>query len=154
MPHIARSSQTYRSIGDLQHQAYALNDIGAVYQCIDRLDEALAHHERAASVAEAAGDRYGYATALCSVAESHFESDRLDTALESYQQAAKIAGEIESLYLKATALNGTAEIMLRTQGPEAARIYLREAHDIFAQLGVPEAVTVEIRLHALDTPAS
>jgi DNA-binding SARP family transcriptional activator/tetratricopeptide (TPR) repeat protein len=145
---------TYRSIGDLQHQAYALNDIGAVYQCIDRLDEALAHHERAASVAEAAGDRYGYATALCSVAESHFESDRLDTALESYQQAAKIAGEIESLYLKATALNGTAEIMLRTQGPEAARIYLREAHDIFAQLGVPEAVTVEIRLHALDTPAS
>ena len=144
----------YRSIGDLQHQAYALNDIGAVYQCIDRLDEALAHHERAASVAEAAGDRYMYVTALCGAAEAHFESDRLNAALESYQQATRIAGEIESLYLKATSLNGTAEILLRTQGPEAARIYLREAHDIFTQLGVPEAVTVGIRLHALDTPAS
>jgi DNA-binding SARP family transcriptional activator/tetratricopeptide (TPR) repeat protein len=144
---------TYRSIGDLQHQAYALNDIGSVYQRIDRLDEALAHHERAASVAEAAGDRYTYVTALCGVAEAHFGSDRLSAALGSYQQAARIAGEIESLYLKATALNGTAEILLRTQGPEAARICLREAHDIFAQLGVPEAATVEIRLQALDTSA-
>ena len=75
-------------------------------------------------------------------------------ALESYERAAKLAGEIESLDLKAKALNGIAEIVLHTRGASEARIYLREAHDIFAQLGVPEAEIVEIRLQALDTPAS
>jgi DNA-binding SARP family transcriptional activator/tetratricopeptide (TPR) repeat protein len=144
----------YRSIGDLQYQALVLADIGSAYQSIDRFDEALAHYEQAASLGEAAGDRHVYVKALCGTAEAHFGSGRLNVALESYERAAKLAGEIESLDLKAKALNGIAEIVLHTRGASEARIYLREAHDIFAQLGVPEAEIVEIRLQALDTPAS
>jgi DNA-binding SARP family transcriptional activator/tetratricopeptide (TPR) repeat protein len=140
----------YRTIGDLQHQAYALSDIGSVYQCVDRFDEALAHHEKAASAGEIAGDRYVYASALCGMAEAHFGSGRLDSALESYERAARLAGEIESLDLKAKALSGIAKIILRTHGADAARIYWREAHDIFEQLGDPEAAIIEIRLEALD----
>lgn len=143
----------YRTIGDLQHQAYALSDIGSVYQCVDRFDEALAHHEKAASAGEIAGDRYVYVNALCGMAEAHFGSGRLDIALESYERAARLAGEIESLDLKAKALSGIAKIILRTQGADAARIYWREAHDIFEQLGDPEAAIIEIRLEGLDTSA-
>jgi tetratricopeptide (TPR) repeat protein len=145
---------TYRSIGDPQHQAYALADIGSVYLSTERFDEALAHYEKAAAAAEKAGDRYEYVEALCGTAEAHFGSARLNVALENYERAAGLAGEIESLYLRAKALNGIAKIVLHTRGPEAARIYWREAYDIFAQLGMPEAATVEIRLQALDAPAS
>jgi DNA-binding SARP family transcriptional activator/tetratricopeptide (TPR) repeat protein len=145
---------TYRNIGDLQHQAYALADIGSVYLCTERFDEALAHYEKAAAAAEKSGDRYEYVEVLCGMAEAYFGSGRLNVALENYERAAGIAGEIESLYLRARALNGIADIVLHTRGPEAARIYWREAHDIFAQLGMPEAATVEIRLQALDAPAS
>jgi tetratricopeptide (TPR) repeat protein len=145
---------TYRSLGDLQHQAYALTDIGSSYQDADRFDEALAHHEKAAATGEVAGDRFIYVKALCGIAEAHFGSGRLSVALEHYERAARIAGEIESLYLKAKALHGMAEIVLRTQGPDAARIYWREAHDIFAGLGVHEAAIVEIRLQSIDSAAS
>jgi DNA-binding SARP family transcriptional activator len=145
---------TYRALGDPQHQAYALADIASVHRSTERFDEALALYEKAAAMAEKAGDRYAFTEALCGMAEAHFRSGRLDAALETYERAAKLAGEIETLYLKAKALDGMAEIMLHTRGREAARIYLREAHDIFAQIGVSEAATVEVRLQALDAPAS
>jgi DNA-binding SARP family transcriptional activator len=145
---------TYRTLGDPQHQAYALADIGSVYQSTDRFDEALAHYEKAAAMAEQAGDRYKYAEVLCGIAEVHSGHGHLDLALQRFEQAAKLAGEIDSLYLRAKALNGIAEIILHTQGPQLARIYWREAHDIFAQLGVPEAAAVEIRLDTLDAPGS
>lgn len=142
---------TYRSLGDPQHQAYALADIGAVYQNTQRFDEALALYEKSAAMAELADDRYAFAEALCGMAEAHLNSGRMDTALETYEQAARLAGEIETLYLKAKAYNGMAEIVLHTRGTEAARIYWREAYDIFSQIGVPEAATVGFRLQTLDT---
>jgi tetratricopeptide (TPR) repeat protein len=145
---------TYRSLGDLQYQANALADIGSVYQATDRFDEALAHYEKATALGQAAGDRYVSIRALCGIADVHFGAGRLEAALANYEQAARLSGEIESLYLKAKALNGIAETVLRMQGPGAARIYWREAHYIFTQLGAPEAVTIEIRLHAVDAPAS
>jgi DNA-binding SARP family transcriptional activator/tetratricopeptide (TPR) repeat protein len=145
---------TYGSLGDMEHQAYAHADIGSVYCSTDRFDEALVHYENAASAAEKTGDRYAYSEALCGIAESYFGSGRLDTALENYERAARLAGEIESLYLKAKALSGIAEIMLHTRGLETARIYWREAHNIFAQIGVSEAATIELRLHTLGAPAS
>jgi DNA-binding SARP family transcriptional activator len=145
---------TYRVLGDPQHQAYALADIASVYKCIEHFDEALAHYEKAASMAKRADDRYAHSEALLGVADAHFWSGRLDFALEHYEQAAKLAGEIESLYLKAKALNGIAEIVLHSRGADAARIYWREAYDIFTQIGVPEAEAVKIRLQTLDASAS
>jgi DNA-binding SARP family transcriptional activator/tetratricopeptide (TPR) repeat protein len=145
---------TYRSIGDLQHQAHALTDIGSVYQWMDRFDEAITHHEKAAELSEITGDRYVYVKALCGIAEAHFGAGRHGVALENYERAIRLSGEIDSLYLKAKALTGIAEITLRTRGPEAARICWREAYDIFAQLGVPEAAIMEIRLQTLDATVS
>jgi DNA-binding SARP family transcriptional activator len=149
-----RVLSTYRSLGDPQHQAYALADIGSVYRCTNHFNEALGHYEQAVSMAEEAGDRFACVEALCGMAEAHLGSGRASVALENYERAAGLAGEIESLYLKAKALSGIAEIVLHTRGADAARIYWREAYDIFAQLGAIEAGAVEIRLHAPDLPAS
>jgi DNA-binding SARP family transcriptional activator len=149
-----RVLSTYRSLGDPQHQAYALADIGSVYRCTNLFDEAIGHYEQAVSMAEKAGDQYACVEALCGMAEAYFGSGRVSVALENYERATRLAGEIESLYLKAKALYGIAEIVLHTKGADAARIYWREAYDIFAQIGVPEAATLEIRLHAPDLPDS
>ena len=141
---------TYRDIGDIRHQAYALMDLGSAYNDMDRFDDALTHYEKAVSLGETVGDHYASARALCGIAEAHFGAGRLSAALDGYERAVRLSGEIESLYLKAKALSGMGEIALQTRGRDAARIILREAHDIFAQLGVPEAATIEIRLQALD----
>jgi DNA-binding SARP family transcriptional activator/tetratricopeptide (TPR) repeat protein len=145
---------TYRTLGDPQHQAYALIDIASAYRSDGRFGEALGHYENAASMAEQAGDRYAHTEAICGIAEAHLGSGRVAVALENYERAARVAGEIESLYLKGKALDGMAEITLRTRGKAAARIYWREAYDIFAQIDVPEAATVKLRLHALDASDS
>jgi DNA-binding SARP family transcriptional activator/tetratricopeptide (TPR) repeat protein len=145
---------TYRSISDLQHQAYALADIGSVYRSTERFDEALAHYENAASLAEKAADRYAHAVILTGMAAAHLGAGRLTVALEIYERAARLAGEIESLYLKGQALTGMAEVALHTRGQEAARIYWRQAYDIFTQIGVSEAATVELRLNNLGESAS
>jgi tetratricopeptide (TPR) repeat protein len=146
--------ETYRTLGDPQHEAYAHADIGSAYRAIGNLDEALAHYEMATAMAEQSGDRYQYAEALCGMAQVHIGYGHLDLARQGFEQAARLAGEIESLYLKAKALYGIAETALHTRGPQTARIYWREAHDIYRQLGVPEAKIVEIRLSTLDSSAS
>ena len=101
-----------------------------------------------------ASDSYEYAEAVRGIAEAHSRSGRLEVALENYEKVARLAGEIESLYLRAKALTGIAEIVLHTKGKDAARIYWREAHDIFAQIGVSEAAAVDVRLYSLSGSAS
>jgi DNA-binding SARP family transcriptional activator/tetratricopeptide (TPR) repeat protein len=145
---------TYRRLGDPQHEAYALADIGSAYRSTGNFDEALAHYEKAATMAEQAGDRYQYAEALCGIAEAHAGYGHLDLARQGFERVSQLAGEIESLYLRAKALSGIAETVLHTRGPQTARIYWREAQDIYAQLGVPEAKFIEIRLSTLDSSAS
>jgi hypothetical protein len=75
-------------------------------------------------------------------------------AAENYEKAHRLAAEIEAPYLNGTALYGMAETLFITRGPAAAKIYWREAHDIFGQLGVPEAAIVELRLYGPDANAS
>jgi hypothetical protein len=47
-----------------------------------------------------------------------------------------------------------AETLLITQGLGAAKIYWRQAHDIFSQLSVQEATIVEFRLYGPGATAS
>jgi DNA-binding SARP family transcriptional activator/tetratricopeptide (TPR) repeat protein len=136
----------YRALGDRQHQARVLVDIGLTLQLCDKPAQALAHHERAVALADQVGDRYLRVKALCGIAEAHFGSSRPDAALERYEEAVRLASEIESLDLKARALCGMAETTLRIKGSEAARIYWREAHDIFTHLGLPEAALTQARI--------
>lgn len=145
---------TYRAIGDLQHQAMALDDIGSAFRLMESYSESLVHHEKAAQIAKEIGDICLHAAAVCGIADAHCGSGRYSAALEDYDRARRLAGEVESPYLKARALYGMAEALLRVRGQEAARIYWREALDIFAQLDLPQAAVVELRLHGLSASGS
>jgi DNA-binding SARP family transcriptional activator/tetratricopeptide (TPR) repeat protein len=144
----------YREIGDLQYQSQILCDIGAAYQGLECYSEALVHHEKAEPMASEIGNRYGRVKALCGMADAHRAVGSYADALAHYEQARRLAREIEAPYQEAKALYGTAETLLRTQGVEAARIYWREACEIFGRLGAPEAAILEIRLDPLTASAS
>jgi DNA-binding SARP family transcriptional activator/tetratricopeptide (TPR) repeat protein len=144
----------YYDIGDLQHQAVALSDIGGAFVSKECYSEALVHHAKSAELAEAIGDRSQLATALCGLADAYRESGSYGIAAESYDKAHRLAAEIEAPYLSGKALYGMAETLFITQGLAAAKIYWRQALDIFSQLGVQDAAIIELRLHGLGATAS
>jgi DNA-binding SARP family transcriptional activator/tetratricopeptide (TPR) repeat protein len=144
----------YYDIGDLGHQALALSDIGAAFGSKGCFTEALAHQQKSVELAEAIGDRSQLAAALCGAGDAHRGLGSYRAATESYEQAHRLAGEIEAPYLNAKALYGLAETLQITQGAIAAKIYWREALDIFRQLGVPQAALVELRLYGTSASAS
>jgi len=145
---------TFYAIGGLQHQAAVLSDIGSAFSGMECYSEALVHHEKAAELAGRIGDQNQLATAHCGMGDAYHGSGSYSRAIEAYEKAQRLAAEIEAPYLKAKALYGMAESVLSTQGHGAAKLYWRKALDIFAQLGVPEAAIVELRLHGLDTSVS
>jgi DNA-binding SARP family transcriptional activator/tetratricopeptide (TPR) repeat protein len=144
----------YYAIGDLQHQAIALSDIGAAFVSKECYSEALVHHGKSAELAEAIGDRSQFAAALCGLADAYRGSGSYGIAAENYDKAHRLAAEIEAPYLSGKALYGMAETLFITQGLGAAKIYWRQAHDIFSQLGVQDAAIIELRLHGLGATAS
>lgn len=144
----------YYAIGDIQHQARALADIGAVFGSKGSHHEALAHHQKSAELAESIGDRRQLAAAICGTGDDYRGLGSYEAAAENYERAHRLAAEIEAPYLNGKALYGLAETLLITQGFAVAKIYWRQAHDIFRQLGVPEAEIVELRLYGPDATAS
>jgi tetratricopeptide (TPR) repeat protein/DNA-binding SARP family transcriptional activator len=144
----------YRVIGDLPHQAVALSDIADAFKGRECHSEALAHYRQSAELAEAIGDRAQYAAALCGMGDAYRGSGSYGSAAEHYDKAHRLATEIEAPYVNGKALYGLAETLLVTEGAGAAKIYWREALDIFTQLGVHEAAIVEVRLHGVGASAS
>lgn len=149
-----RTLTEYYAIGDLEHQATALSDIGTAFASKGCYSEALVHHQKSARLAESIGDKRQLAAALCGTGDAYRGRGSYGAAAENYDKAHRIAAEIEAPYLNGKALYGMAETVYITQGPAAAKIYWREAHDIFRQLGVPEAEIVELRLYGSGVTAS
>jgi tetratricopeptide (TPR) repeat protein/DNA-binding SARP family transcriptional activator len=148
-----RSALTiFRDSLDLPRQACALCDIGDAYLSMERHTESLIHYQNAATIADQVGDNYVMAIALRGVADAHRDSDCHDKAMSYYNDALKLAYEIEDPYQQAKILDGIAETMLRSGELNAARIYLRQAYDLYQRTGSVEAQTAEIRLQVLSTP--
>ncbi len=145
-----RALAIYHEIGDLLNEAGVLNEIGAVYQSAERYDEALIYHEKARSIAGDIGNLNQQVTALRGIAGVRRGSGRYADAFDHYQTALRLAREIGDPYEEAKILEGIAETTLGTRRPDAARIVLRQALDIFERLGVPEAESARIRIEAMD----
>src|SRR5215471_6266441 len=140
----------YRQIGDLPNQADVLNDIGAIYRKAEHYDEALIHHEQARLIAEEIGNQSQQVIATRGVADVCRATGRCHEAIDQYHTVLKLAREIGDPYEEAKTLEGIAEATLSTRRPDAARILLRQALDIFERLGVPEAESARIRIESLD----
>jgi DNA-binding SARP family transcriptional activator/tetratricopeptide (TPR) repeat protein len=145
-----RALTIYHDIGDLPNEAGVLNDIGAVYQSAERYDEALIYHEKAQSIAAEIGNLPQQVTALRGIAGVSRGAGRYAEAFDDYHTALRLAREIGDPYEEAKILEGIAETTLGTRRPDAARIVLRQALDIFERLGVPEAESARIRIEAID----
>jgi tetratricopeptide (TPR) repeat protein len=144
----------YCAFGDLRLQAMALSDIGAAFGGKESYSDALVHHGRSAELAEAIGDRCQFAAALCGMGDAYRGLGSYAIAVQKYDEAHRLAAEIEAPYLSGKSLYGMAEALLVTQGFAAAKIYWRQALDIFTQLGVQEAAIVALRLRGPDATAS
>ena len=143
---------TFRDSRDLPRQACALCDIGDAYLSMERYGESLIHYQNAAAIAGQVGDHYVKVIALRGIANAYRGSDCRDKAMAYYNDALKLAYEIEDPYQQAKILDGIAETMFRAGELSAARIYLRQAHDLYQRTGSVEAQTTEIRLQILSAP--
>lgn len=139
----------YRETGDLLHQACALYDIGTVYQSTQFYDEALIHHQKAAAIAENLGDLHMQANAHLGAGDALCGAGSYAESLEHYKRARELSSESEDLHQKAKALAGAGEAAYRMHDIQKARIYWREAMDIFGGLGLSQAESLAIRLSSL-----
>ena len=104
---------------------------------------------KARLIAEEIGNQAQQLIALRMTADIERESGRCE-ALDHYHTALKLAREIGDPYEEGKILEGIAESTLSAQRLEAARIFLRQALDIFERLGVPEAESARLRMEAMD----
>jgi tetratricopeptide (TPR) repeat protein/DNA-binding SARP family transcriptional activator len=144
-----RALAIYRRIGDRFDEAGILNETGATLNAMEHHDDAFAHHDRALLIASELGDSYERVIALRGIGDAHRGRGMHDDAFEHYQQALQLAREIGEPYQEGRVLEGIGETVLQTLGSGAARIYWRQALDIYQQLKVPEAETMRIRLDIL-----
>jgi DNA-binding SARP family transcriptional activator/tetratricopeptide (TPR) repeat protein len=148
-----RALVIFRDVSDLRHQATSLNEIGEACQGLELYEEAFIYHAQAKAVADQCGDPHTLAIVHRGIADTQRKSGRHADASNNYLTSIRLAREITNPYEEAKALEGLAEIARLTKGPEAARITLRQALDIYEQIGVPEAEAVRVRIEILDLAA-
>jgi tetratricopeptide (TPR) repeat protein len=145
-----RALAIYRAIGDLANEADVLNAMGLTYQRAESYDEALLYHQKAQTIAADIGNLFDQVVALRGIADVHRHRGRYREALGDYDIALWHARQIGDLYEQAKILEGIAETRAAARQPDAARIALRQALDLYEGLGVPEAETARIRLETMD----
>jgi DNA-binding SARP family transcriptional activator/tetratricopeptide (TPR) repeat protein len=140
----------FRDTGDRKNVADALNNIGATYHMIERFHEALIHHQKAKSIAEDIADSFEQTWAIRGMGDAYRGIGRYNDALDCYREALSFARDMGDLYQEARIHDGAAIALLYLDESQAAKIRWRQALDLFQELEVPEARSLEIRLKALD----
>jgi tetratricopeptide (TPR) repeat protein len=144
-----RALAIYRELGDLHNEAEALNEIGGVYRKAERYDEALLMYQKAQVIAADIGNLLQQVVALRGTADVRRCVGRYREALDDYEIALWHTRQIGEPYEEAKVLEGIAEVRAANRQPDAARITLRQALDLYEGLGVPEAETARIRLETM-----
>jgi DNA-binding SARP family transcriptional activator/tetratricopeptide (TPR) repeat protein len=145
----------FAETGDRLNECNVLNNIGLTLTDDERFDEALGHHRRALSIARDIENVFEETRAILGTANAQIGVGRCAPAQSDYLTARGLARDIGDPYLEALALSGIAKAVQLTEGPDAARIYLRQARDLFGQLGdLPELAWVQVRLQALEFASS
>jgi DNA-binding SARP family transcriptional activator/tetratricopeptide (TPR) repeat protein len=141
----------FSATGDRINESNALNNIGITLSHMEKYNEALIHYKMAMSIAEEIGNTGEKIRAQLGIADTDVGMGRYPAAAENYQTACRLARNINDPYLEAQALTGIAQVTNLTKGHDAARIYWRQAYDLFSQMGiVPEIEAVRIRLGMID----
>ena len=145
----------FQASHDRFNESNALNNIGLTLSDMDNGNEAIAHHRLAMSVAEEIGSTGEKIRALLGMAKADVGMGRYSRATGNYDEGVRLARHISDPYLEAQALSGLAQVAALTEGREPARIYWRQAYDLFAQMGfIADAEAVRLQLEIIDLDGS
>jgi DNA-binding SARP family transcriptional activator/tetratricopeptide (TPR) repeat protein len=141
----------FTATGDRINQPNVLNNIGMTLAEMNKYNEALIHHKKALSIADEVGNVSENIRARLGIATTDLGTGRYPAAEDGYRASLKSARHTSEPYLEAQALVGIAKVTNLTQGHTAARIYWRQAYDLYAQMGIlPEMEAVRLHLEITD----
>jgi tetratricopeptide (TPR) repeat protein len=122
---------------------------------MDRYNEALIHHKKALSIADQIGNTSEIIRAHLGMADIDVGMGRYPVAVERCETALRLGRVIGDPQLEAQALTSMAHVTALTKGHDAARIYWRQAHDLFSQMGItPEIEAARTQLQSSDLATS
>ncbi|MEV4314786.1 tetratricopeptide repeat protein [Actinocrispum sp. NPDC049592] len=144
--HYEHSLESFRRAGDLNGQAYALNNIGWCHCVLGRPELAPARCADALELFRAAGDRPGQAAALDSLGYAHQLVGEHDLAIDHYTSAIDLYQGFGNRYHKAETLTRLGDTHLAAGDPARARQAWTKSLRLLTELGHADAASVSDRL--------
>ena len=149
--HYGEALAEFLATGDRINESNVLNNMGLALSGMEQYNEAMARHRSAMAVAKTIGNTSEKVRAMLGIADVQVGVGQYSGAIENYRASRRLARHIGDPNLEAQALSGIAHVTNLTRGSDAARIYWRQAYDLFSQLNiVPEMEAVRIRLDLID----
>ncbi|QIS11464.1 ATP-binding protein [Nocardia arthritidis] len=128
----------YHQLGDRLGEANALNNLGIVRARTGLRAEAVDLHQRALALFRQLGYRRGVVEVLVDIGTLLLDTGAPDVALGRFTEALAVARELGSQLEQAHALEGIARCRVG-MGAEGDLAELREAIEMYARIGAPEA---------------
>lgn len=125
------------SLSLMGNQVYVHNALGVAYRAAGAWEEAIESHTEALTLAEKSGHRSGDAEILTDLGMTYAAAGRHDEAVTELERAHAIAVERSERYMVARAALALGRLPVMAAG--RARGFLREAEEIFTELGLAEA---------------
>lgn len=146
-----RSWAVFEGIGDWGGMARAGGNIGQIHLQLADAPSAMRSLEEALEQARQIGAAGIETEVLNSVGETWLAMGDQSRSLDHHQQALSIARGSGDRYEQARALEGEGRALQASGADELAAASWREAHLIYAELGVPEALRVVALASGVDT---
>ncbi|WP_308206204.1 AfsR/SARP family transcriptional regulator [Actinoallomurus spadix] len=141
----------FSATGDRINESNVLNNMGLALTGMEQYDEALTRHRSAVAVARTINNTSEKIRGMLGIADVRVCMGQYPIAVRDYRAARRLAQQIGDPHLEAQSLSGLAHVTSLTKGHDAARIYWRQAYDLFLQLNiVPEIEAVKVRLDLID----
>jgi len=144
--HVEQALAGYRQLGDRASEAAILDDLGSVLTRLGRPERAAEHHRQSLLAFREAGDRDGEAWALNGLGEAAYGAGSPADALSHHDAAHTVATEVGSRDQQARAHVGRAHAYDALDQRDRARQHYAQALDFYAELGLPEAEQIRLRL--------
>ncbi|MCI2421200.1 tetratricopeptide repeat protein [Saccharopolyspora sp. K220] len=120
--------------------AYARHRLGKTYRELGRYDDAMTNLHAALQIVRQVSGPAAESEVLISFGAAHRDIGDLTTAGKLIDQGQRLAIDRSERYQQALAVHELAELHRCAGRAQLAQDYWRRAHDIFAELGTPEAV--------------
>jgi tetratricopeptide (TPR) repeat protein/transcriptional regulator with XRE-family HTH domain len=144
----------FRELDNRLGEANTLNGLGTLQRLAGDHPAAAQALDQALRIYRDLGDRGGEAEALNERGALHQISGELADARRCHQRALDLARAIASSWDEAHSLAGIARCARAAGDAPQAAALLRQAGDVFARIGAPEAAAVHAELAALAAPAA